>query len=581
MIRSGTADVGSLPGTPVALRGARWPALVCGCCLLLVAGNIYAFGVWSEALSYRWPPAQREHAQSLLSTLYECMLIGTYVPISGFFFQKYGTLKTLMVGAALNTFAYLTILSQFFRDSLYAPDLLSYVAFFMVGHATSFIDIAIIGSNVRNFSLRNRGTAMGILKGYFGLSGGLLAILHETGLTTRQFLSVVGPVGSFIVMACMPWVYSSTSLMEHEPAALWKLNYILTVEVTIALLLFFFSVTMPGSSSTAATILLVLVLLIFSLSFMPQRALSLSRKLKNHHGAETMQDNPSIESVSDDISQFSYQRTSPAPSLSQTEHENETSELLRVEASSSTCETSSLQLDANDQRILDSNDDAYHMSVSEAIQSGRFWLLFWMLLILMGSGLFIVGNAARIIKSKGGDDNQVSALVSVISVSNCLGRVGIGYLADHPVLDRFNIDRTQLLSANLLIMALAQVLFAILPLRALPLAAILGGMSYGASWTLDPTILADICGVEYFGMLYALVGFAPTFGSIIFSNILSTYVYEHHATENPVTHQDECFGNQCFGLAHWITAAACFIAACTAGPLLTRLHSRAKAARLN
>ena len=208
------------------------------------------------------------------------------------------------------------------------------------------------------------------------------------------------------------------------------------------------------------------------------------------------------------------------------------------------------------------SDRCISQPLGQALRAPELWLLLAQLTAVMGGGLMLVSNAARIMVAKQGD---AAALVTVVSAANALGRVAIGAVADSPRLEAHGLRRPHLLAATALLMAAAQVLLAVSGPAPALLAGLLAGLSYGAAWTLCPTLLADLCGLKHFGVLYGLAGLAPMLGSLLLSSLLATAVFERHASPS-----GECRGDACFQFAHLVTAAVCLLAAVAAGAPLVR-----------
>jgi len=470
---------------------------------MVCAGNIYAFGIWSKEFSERWSESAKINAQPTLATLYEFMLFGVYVPVGGFCFHRFGTVKTLVLAAVMNFVAYSVVLWQFFlRKERMSPNAFTFIAFFLAGNATGCTDAAVIGSNARNFDREQRGKVMGILKGYFGLAAGILALLHALGMGPTQFILLIGPLSSVVILSMVPANNAEVSLLQAEYGSLWKLRFVLSLELILAMILFLHSLEEELSWVVAAFALMIFVANFF---VSPVYRILAERFLDRH---------------------FSVVNTS---------------------------------VDTDEESAIDGEKQSIpSLTLREALASGSFWAFFLQLSILMGGGLFVVGAIGEIALSKGGTQEDVDDLVSIISVANCAGRVFVGYIADLP-----NVNRALLLCISLAIMAIGQTIFALLPLKWLSVASILVGSTYGTSWTMSPTLLADLCGLEYFGQLYGFMGFSPILGSLVFSNIISTVVYEMHADD-----QDDCVGNTCFGFTHFSIALACIAVAVFTGPVL-------------
>jgi len=188
----------------------------------------------------------------------------------------------------------------------------------------------------------------------------------------------------------------------------------------------------------------------------------------------------------------------------------------------------------------------------DTLTKPEFWLLFVCLAIGMGTGLTIMSIAARLCIAKYGDDISIDLFVSLLSISNCFGRILVGWAMNRSEGDKVILS-LKCLCACLVLMAASQLLLYISNLTFTFIAAVFIGTSYGGFWTLNPSLVMALFGESHFGKIYACMNLAPTVGSIVLSKYLSSYVYSMHANKQDLT----CAGNKCYGLLHLFLAASC------------------------
>mmetsp|Transcript_22343 Transcript_22343/g.35745 ORF Transcript_22343/g.35745 Transcript_22343/m.35745 type:complete len:522 (+) Transcript_22343:155-1720(+) len=511
---------------PLEYVDRRWLTLSTGCLLMVCAGNIYAFGLWSGPLVETWPQEDKDRSGVISNRLYECLLVGAYIPLGGVFYQRDGTKKALLMAAVCNNVAFFIIIGQFFTGDQHSPDLISYIGFFLMGQATSYTDCTVVSTNVANWAAAERTSAVALLKGYFGLSASILSMMAATGVTTKQFLVGLGFANTFLlVLGAFVCKVISISDMNQNQDRKKSLHMALLVELVIAGVLFIRSIFFGVDN--------MIVSLLFAITVIPLLCSTYVMPI---------------------LCKGSERDYAPMGKLEPPEDSSGDGHLVEIPSSET-------EKPVNNTKPLD---------VLDAMLSIEFWLFFTSLLIIMGSGLFIVSNASKMVEAKGGTSSQVHVFVSIVSVSNCLGRIGVGFIADHAILLRHGICRISLLMVSCMFMALAHMLFAACGVVGITIAGFFGGLAYGSAWTLDPSILADIVGLKYFGKIYAFLGFAPTLGSMFFSTLLATHVYESNAHILEGTQHRECHGSSCFGLAHVITACINLLAAVVLVPLLRR-----------
>lgn len=199
-----------------------------------------------------------------------------------------------------------------------------------------------------------------------------------------------------------------------------------------------------------------------------------------------------------------------------------------------------------------SEDKIMDYSLYDALRKPEFWLLFVNLAIGMGTGLTIMSIAARLCIAKYGEDISIDLFVSLLSISNCFGRLLVGWAMNRSEGDKVALS-LKCLCACLALMAASQLLLYVSNLSFTFIAAVFIGTSYGGFWTLNPTLVMALFGESHFGKIYACMNLAPTVGSILLSKYLSSYVYSMHANQQDLT----CVGNKCYGLLHLLLAAAC------------------------
>lgn len=504
-----------------------------------------SFGLWSEGLASSWAPNPSRQKATTLNLLYEAMLMGVYLPLPGFFYFRFGARTTFASGAIMMALGYCLILFQFWGPSSPSePNWFSVMSFFIAGHATGYIDTAAVSSNMVNFGISERGAAMGILKGYFGLSASVFALVKSTNISTAEFLVTLGPLsGAVILFFSMKSVTALVAPTKSEAGARFKLNYGLGVLLFLAVLMFVRSLA-GIKSVTASAVFLALVLVLMSSMFCLEWVEALHRAICGTGSEIVTNEAEDTGSLGENVG---VNNTTP-----------------NCDEAFNDCEEDIPVLGEGSRRT-----ERRSLELGQALCSLNFWLLFLQLFFLTGAGLTIISNAALIMKAKGGDDSDTNALVSLVSVANCFGRIAAGSAADSPALAARGIFAPTLLAAALLNMAIANAVFIVSGVSGTLLGGILAGLSYGAAWTLYPVILGDICGLGAFSKILSMMGLAPTLGSLVFSNLLASIVFQAHATtdEHGV---NSCTGSSCFRTTHLILSCCCAFFALIAGPVLAR-----------
>jgi MFS family permease len=104
------------------------------------------------------------------------------------------------------------------------------------------------------------------------------------------------------------------------------------------------------------------------------------------------------------------------------------------------------------------------------------------------------------------------------------------------------------------------------------------GLGYGAHWAIVPAAVSELFGLKYFGTLYNFLTAANPAGSLVFSGIIASSIYDYEAAKQakgslnikPILSlfaglggKDEplkCEGAVCFFLSSLIMAGFCVVA---------------------
>lgn len=177
----------------------------------------------------------------------------------------------------------------------------------------------------------------------------------------------------------------------------------------------------------------------------------------------------------------------------------------------------------------------------------EFWLLFMILTLLSGTGLMFinnVGSIAQALSAKGNPDYDrveagklQAAQVSLISLANCAGRIGVGAGAD-VVKTRLSGHRSYLLILISLLFLFSQIITShVEDTKHLWNASLVLGMGYGGIFGLMPTVTLEWFGLGHFSENWGFVSLAPLIGgnvfSILFGRDFDSHVPVERSDPNP------------------------------------------------
>jgi len=208
------------------------------------------------------------------------------------------------------------------------------------------------------------------------------------------------------------------------------------------------------------------------------------------------------------------------------------------------------------------------------IQDWSFWLLWWYCFLVIGAAEMVISNIGTIVLSFPPDagsvypssalsDHATSKQVRILSISNTLSRLVVGPLADfvsplalylpastivYP--RKHQISRAVFLAVPALLLALifTWMEFGVMSREAVWALSFGIGVSYGAVFTVLPSIVSAIWGMSDLGRNFGIITYAPFLGTPLFS-----YLYAFVSASNSGG-KNICEGVVCWQMTFWISA---------------------------
>lgn len=147
-----------------------------------------------------------------------------------------------------------------------------------------------------------------------------------------------------------------------------------------------------------------------------------------------------------------------------------------------------------------------------------FWLLFLGGSAGTGAALMLINNIGELSVALGGATGEETTFISLISISNCFGRLVAGYISDRYV---HVAPRPVFFASGLMMMSVSHFFLSIASFRMLYIASILVGFSFGFFWLMLPAIASDLFGNKHMGVNYNLLTLGPPIGSLLLSDLLA------------------------------------------------------------
>lgn len=453
------------------------------------------------------------------------------------------------------------------------------ILIFVGTNGETYFNTVDLVSCVQNFP-KSRGPVVGILKGFSGLSGAILTqiytMIHSPDHASLLFMVAVGP--TMVVFALMFIVRPVGGHRQVRPTD--DLSFTFIYGVCLVLAAYLMGVMLLQDlvhlSHTVVTIftaiLFVLVLapivIPVSLSFpsepkAPELEALLTEPQKEEPG-KSEQDATEVI-----FSELEDEKPKEVDLLPASERQKRIAHLQAKLFQAAAEGAVRIKRRRGPRRGED-------FTLMQALIKADFWLIFFSLLLGSGSGLTVIDNLGQMSQSLGYDNTHI--FVSMISIWNFLGRIGGGYFSEMIVRD-YAYPRPVAMAVAQVTMALGHLFFAMGWPGSLYIGTLLIGLGYGAHWAIVPAAASELFGLKNFGALYNFINLANPTGSLVFSGVIASSIYDreaekqahhhHHQQQNmgsifsgmlSVDDPPKCEGSICFFLTSMIMSGICIIA---------------------
>ncbi|KAA8548241.1 hypothetical protein F0562_004498 [Nyssa sinensis] len=453
------------------------------------------------------------------------------------------------------------------------------ILIFVGTNGETYFNTAALVSCVQNFP-KNRGPVVGILKGFAGLGGAILtqiyAVIHTPDHASLIFMVAVGP--AMVIIALMFIVRPVGGHRQIRQSDNLSFSFIYSVCLLLAaylmgIMLLEDLVDLSHTVITIFTVILFILLIIpivipVSLSFSPEPRDPAEEALLT----EPQKQDPgkSVHDVNDVIfSEMEDEKPKEVDLLPASERQKRIAHLQAKLAQAAADGAVRVKRRRGPHRGED-------FTLMQALIKADFWLIFFSLLLGSGSGLTVIDNLGQMSQSLGYDNTHI--FVSMISIWNFLGRIGGGYFSENIVRDHA-YPRPVAMAVAQVIMAIGHFVFAMGWPGEMYIGTLLIGLGYGAHWAIVPAAASELFGLKKFGALYNFLTLANPAGSLVFSGLITSSIYDSEAEKQAHLHQhhqqnlgsnfsrildaDEplkCEGAICFFLTSMIMSGFCIIA---------------------
>ncbi|XP_071710847.1 protein NUCLEAR FUSION DEFECTIVE 4-like [Rutidosis leptorrhynchoides] len=485
------------------MKNTKWLATAASIWIQCTCGATFAFGIYSAALK-----SSQGYDQSTLDVVSVFKDIGANIGVlSGLLYhavtknhnnnsQRCGFgLSTVYIVGAVHCFVGYILMWLSVIGVIYRPHVVFMCLFmFLAAQAHTFFNTANIVVALRNFPDYG-GTTVGIMKGFFGLSGAILIQIYLTLFdgNSANFLLMSALFPPFMCLIFMSFVHIDPSKTTNDQRHLNNFSLIaLAIAAYLVTIIILQNIFVFPSWAHILTTVVLLILLSTPL----QVAL---KAQKNEQSSQSPTTTPLI--LPSEAKEFESER--------------------------------------NDMNLL------------QAMSTINFWLLLVAMVCAMGSGLATNNNISQVGESLGYSTIEINTLVSLWSIWNILGRIGVGYFSDM-FLHKHGCGRPLFVSLTQATMVLGHLIIG--SGGNLYIGTLIVGICNGAQWSLMPTICSEIFGVTHMGTIFNTIGAANPIGSYIFSVLIIGSIYDKQVETKG---GGSCIGVHCFMLSFFVFAGVC------------------------
>ncbi|CAL5027858.1 unnamed protein product [Urochloa decumbens] len=512
----------------------RWLVLVAAMWVQSMAGVGYLFGAISPALKSALGYNQRQ-----VAALAVAKNLGGYVGVvAGTASAALPPWAMMLLGATQNLLGYGWIWLVVAGKAPPLPLSMMCVLIFVGTNSATYFNTNSLMTCIVNFP-RSRGPMVGILKGFLGLTSAILtqiyAVLHTTDQAKLVLMVAVGP--ALVAIAMMFVVRPVNGHKQARPSDKKSFTFVYTICLLLASYLAVVKLAqdfLKLSDNVVNILTVILFVLLISPIAIPV-TLTITSKVEELSVEEALLSEPLTREAS-------------------TSSQEEDAILSEVEDKSKVIDSLPPYERKNGRPHLGDN-----FTMMQALVKAEFWLIWISFWLGSGSGLTVMDNLGQMSQAVGFKD--VHIFVSLTSIWNFLGRVGGGYLSEIIVREHGYPRHIGLAMAQILIAA-AHFLFAMAWPGTMYISTFLVGLGYGAHWAIVPAAVSELFGVKHFGAMYNFLTLANPAGSLIFSGLITSTLYDYEAEKQAHQHhQLKCEGAVCFFVSSLVMSVLCVVGA--------------------
>ncbi|KAK4272825.1 hypothetical protein QN277_021328 [Acacia crassicarpa] len=513
----------------------RWFTVFASLLIMAVSGATYMFGSYSNDIK-----TSLGYDLTTLNLLSFFKDLGANVGVvSGLINEITPPWVVLSMGAVMNFSGYFMIWLAV-TGRIAKPQVWQMCLYICIGaNSQTFANTGALVTCVKNFP-GSRGSVLGLLKGYVGLSGAIITQLYHAfyGDDTKSLILLIAWIPAAVSIFFLPTIrVLSTTRQPNELRVFYNLLYVsLGLAVFLTVLIIVQSKRISSRNEYVFDGLMVLFFLLLPLAVVLREELDLRSAEK-----QDLTGNSAVLFVTEAEStqpQLEY-------STNTTKSEEESSCLSNV---------------------FNPPNRGEDYTILQALFSIDMLVLFSASTFSVGGTLTAIDNLGQIAKSLGYPSESISTFVSLVSIWNYLGRVVAGFSSEI-FLTKYKVPRPLMLSLIMFLSCVGHLLIAFGVPNSLYLSSLIAGFCFGAQWPLIFAIISEIFGLKYYSTLLNMGGFASPLGAYIMNVKVTGYLYDKEALKQlqakgltrKAGEDLSCVGVHCYGTAFFIITASTLI----------------------
>ncbi|KAJ0260922.1 hypothetical protein HA466_0041490 [Hirschfeldia incana] len=549
----------------------RWLVFVAAMWIQSCAGNGYLFGSISPVIK-----SSLNYNQKELARLGVAKDLGDSVGfIAGSLSEHLPLWVALLVGAVQNLVGYGWVWLVVTRRAPVLPIWAMCLLIFVGNNGETYFNTGSLVSGVQNFP-KSRGPVVGILKGFAGLGGAILSqiytMIHSPDPASIILMVAVAP--AVVAVSLMFFIRPVGGHRQIRPTDGASFTFIYGVCILLAVYLMAVML-IEDLVVVSHNIVTIFTIVLFVILVVPVLVPIMTSFIFDSNGPVDTVEEPLVPKREDQepgtqtpdliLSEVEDEKPSDVDSLPTSERHKRIAQ-LQAQLMQAAAKGA---IRVKGRRGPHRGED---FTLMQALVKADFWLIFTSLLLGGGSGLTVIDNLGQMSQSLGYNNTHV--FVSMISIWNFLGRISGGYFSELVVRD-YAYPRPVALAVAQVVMAIGNVFFAFGWPGAMYIGTLLIGLGYGAHWAIVPATASELFGLKNFGALYNFLTLANPAGSLVFSGMIASTIYDMEAEKQAhgsVFNPDDvlkCDGYICYFLTSLIMSGFCIIA-CILSLILVR-----------